>query len=142
MNDRIIWYKTFYNPIEANIIRAKLEDSGFHCFLKDENISTLQPLYNQAYGGVKLMVFERDTAQIDLLLSDESGLEKINEQFPGDKSEGKIVCEKCGSKNVAYGQAIKGRFSWWVILVSLLLTVYPFKANKRFHCYDCGHEFP
>jgi hypothetical protein len=28
MTDKIIWYKTFYNPIEANIIRAKLEDSA------------------------------------------------------------------------------------------------------------------
>ncbi|WP_461487125.1 putative signal transducing protein [Pedobacter sp.] len=32
MSDKIIVYSTFYNPIEANIIKAKLEDAGIHFF--------------------------------------------------------------------------------------------------------------
>lgn len=143
MSDEIILYRTFYNPIEANIIRAKLEDSGFSCFLADENISILQPLYNQAIGGVKLMVFERDTLKIDLLLSEENELETTDHQLSSDNNtkDVEIICEKCGSKNVAYGQATKRRFSWWVTFVSLILFIYPFKVNKCFHCYDCGNEF-
>lgn len=143
-DDKIIWYKTFYNPIEANIVRAKLEDSGYACFLTDENINTIQPLYNQAVGGVKLMVFERDMTEIDLLLSEKSVLETVDAQSDNDKTvnEAKITCGKCGSENVAYGQANKRRFSWWVTAVSLLLAVYPFKVNKCYHCYDCGNEFP
>jgi len=59
MDDEIIVYRTFYNPIEANIIKAKLEDSGIPCFLTDENVATIQPLFNQAIGGVKLNVLRR-----------------------------------------------------------------------------------
>lgn len=141
-NDKIIWYKTFYDPMEANIIRAKLEDSGFHCFLNNEIISTLQPLNNQAYGGIKLMVFERDTTQIDLLLAEHYDLETA--EVDTDQSEPKDAikkCENCGSANVAFGPATRKKFTWWVMLVSLCLGVYPFKGNKCYHCFDCGHEF-
>lgn len=71
MNDRTVVYSTYYNPMEANIIKAKLEDSGFACFLADENVATLNPLYNQAIGGVKLIVFERDVAAINALLAED-----------------------------------------------------------------------
>lgn len=140
MNDKIVWYSTFYNSIEAHIVRTKLEDSGFHCFLTDENISTINPLYNQAVGGIKLMVFERDTADIDLLLSEDDVL-KIDDAKPSNDTDVIKTCEKCGSTNVGFGQATKGRYSWWVTIVSLMFAVYPFKVNKCFHCYNCGHEF-
>jgi DNA-directed RNA polymerase subunit RPC12/RpoP len=143
MSDKTIVYRTFYNPIEANIVRARLEDGGFACFLADENISFIQPLYNQAVGGVKLIVFERDKATIDGFLSEENILENGAHSFPEEKTSGdvEIICEKCGSRNVGLSQATNNRFSWWVTLLSFLLVIYPFKANKCYHCYDCGNEF-
>lgn len=143
MSDKIIVYKTFYNPIEASIVRAKLEDSGFHCFLTDENLLILNPLYNQAMGGVKLHVFERDLSGIDLLMSEGNTLATNDQDLSNDETakDNEIICEKCGSKHVAFGQATKRRFSWWVALISVLLGMYPFKVNKCFHCYDCGHEW-
>lgn len=71
MEDKIIVYSTYYNPIEANIVKGRLEDSGIPCFLTDENMATIQPLYNQAIGGVKLNVFEKDVEQINLLLAED-----------------------------------------------------------------------
>lgn len=138
MSDKIIVYRTFYNPIEANIIKAKLEDADIACFLTDENIATIQPLFNQAVGGVKLNVFEKDVLTIDTLLVDNE-LEIAEE----DQAENAdiITCEKCGSTNVSYGLATKNKYSWWVTILSILMTVYPFKANKCYHCYKCGHEF-
>ncbi|WP_343535136.1 DUF2007 domain-containing protein [Pedobacter sp.] len=138
MSDKIIVYRTFYNPIEANIIKAKLEDADIACFLTDENIATIQPLFNQAVGGVKLNVFEKDVLTIDKLLVDNE-LEIAEE----DQAENAdiITCEKCGSTNVSYGLATKNKYSWWVTILSILMTVYPFKANKCYHCYKCGHEF-
>jgi hypothetical protein len=136
MEDKIVVYNTYYNPIEANIIKSKLEDSEIPCFLTDENISTIQPLFNQAVGGVKLNVFEKDIPQINELLAD---IVQLDVDYQTNENE--IVCENCKSENVSYGQATKERFSWWVTIVSLLLFVYPFKVNKCYHCYDCGHEF-
>ena len=143
MSDKIILYRTFYNPIEANIVRSKLEDSGLHCFLTDEYISTIQPLYNQAVGGVKLMVFERDKSEIDLLLSEDDNLqENSGQQFIVDKeNDTPISCLKCGCNNVFYGQSTKYSFISWLRIVSVMLFVYPFKVNKCFHCHDCGNEF-
>lgn len=139
MEDRIIVYSTYYNPIEANIVKSRLEDSDIPCFLTDENVATINPLYNQAIGGVKLNVFEKDVERINLLLSEDQRQLEVEEE--AITTEEQICCEKCGSTNVGFGQATKKRFSWWVTLLSLVLIVYPFKANNCYHCYDCGHEF-
>ncbi len=141
MEDKIIVHSTYYNPIEANIIKTRLEDSDIPCFLTDENVATINPLYNQAIGGVKLNVFERDVERINALLSENLlGLPE-NEPENIDASEDKILCENCSSDNVSWGQATKNRFSWWVTVLSFFFIVYPFKANQCYHCYNCGHEF-
>jgi len=139
MDDKIIVYRTFYNPIEANIIKAKLEDSEIPCFLTDENVATIQPLFNQAIGGVKLNVFEKDVAQINELLVDDLELEVP--ELDAEQDEAVVQCEECGSTNVSYGIATKNKHSWGVAVLSILLMVYPFKVNKCYHCYKCGHEF-
>jgi hypothetical protein len=145
MEDKIIVHSTYYNPIEANIIKSRLEDSDIPCFLTDENLATINPLYNQAIGGVKLNVFEKDVDQINLLLSEEpTELETEKNTFETDNEvieTDKVICENCGSDNVSFGQATKNRFSWWVVILSMVFWSYPFKANKCFHCYNCGHEF-
>ncbi|TDG35260.1 DUF2007 domain-containing protein [Pedobacter changchengzhani] len=138
MNDRTTVYASYYNPIEANIIKTRLDDAGFACFLADENISTINPLYNQAVGGVRLIVFERDVEEIKAFLGEDNAIATEEEEVV---NEDNVVCENCGSTNVSYGQATQKRFSWWVTIISLLTASYPFKANKCYHCYACGHEF-
>ncbi len=144
MNDRTVVYSTYYNPMEAHIIKAKLEDSGFACFLADENVSTIQPLYNQAIGGVKLIVFERDVEAINALLAEDNSLDlESSDEVIGEEeaADGKTVCEKCGSTNVGYGMATNKKYSLWAILLAFLTLTPPIKANKCHHCYDCGYEF-
>jgi hypothetical protein len=143
MNDRTVVYSTYYNPIEANIIKARLEDSGFSCFLADENVSTIQPLYNQAIGGVKLIVFERDVEAINTLLAEDNSLalDASDDLVLDEESvEEQMVCEKCGSKNVGYGMATDKKYSIWATILAFLTFTTPIKANKCHHCYDCGHE--
>ena len=129
--------------MEANIINAKLEDSGFACFLADENVSTIQPFYNQAIGGVKLIVFERDVEAINALLAEDNSLafELSNEIDEEESADGKTVCKKCGSTNVGYGMATNKKYSLWASILAFLTFVTPIKANKCHHCYDCGYEF-
>lgn len=144
MNDKTVVYSTYYNPMEANIIRAKLEDSGFACFLADENVATIQPLYNQAIGGVKLIVFERDVEAINTLLAEDNSLafdssaEIVSDQ---ESVEEQLVCPKCGSKNVSYGMATEKKHSLWATILAFLTFTTPIQANKCNHCYDCGYEF-
>lgn len=134
--DKIIVLQTFYNPIEANIVKARLLDSGVQCFLTDENTITINPLYNQALGGVKLHLFERDAELAKTILKNDGIQTPIEEVEAGIKA-----CPNCGSTHVAYVQATKKRFGILTIIVSFLLFVYPFYANKAYHCFDCQHEF-
>ena len=48
--------------MEAHRIKVQLDEAGFACFLADENVANLQ--YNQAIGGIKLIVFEKDVKEI------------------------------------------------------------------------------
>ncbi|MBC7425626.1 MAG: DUF2007 domain-containing protein [Bacteroidia bacterium] len=72
MNDKIVIYKRFYNPMEANMIKGILEAHGYPSFLSDENSITVNPFYNQALGGIKLNVFEKDIEDINKILESEN----------------------------------------------------------------------
>lgn len=148
--DKIVVFETFYNPIEASIVKQRLIDSGIQCFLTDEHTIGVNPLYNQALGGVKLHLFERDVELANQVLADqnldvnfaydEDGFEEsaysIKEEMKTDH-----VCPRCGSDNVGFVQATKNRFDIPTTLFSLLLMIHPFKANKVHHCFNCEHEF-
>ena len=136
--DKIIVFETFYNPIEANIVKARLMDSGVQCFLSDENTITLNPLYTQALGGVKLHLFEKDAELARSILQAQEGEIPLTEEA---ETATVAVCPNCGSANVGYVQATKRRFGILTMIVSLILIVYPFYARKTYHCFNCENEF-
>lgn len=134
--DKIIVFQSFYNPIEANIVKARLLDSGVQCFLSDEITVTINPIYNQALGGVKLHLFERDVELANSILQ----MDQVQE--PVEKVEsGVMTCPNCGSSHLAYVQATKNRFNIFTIIISILFSVYPFHVKKAYHCFDCQYEF-
>jgi len=134
--DKIVVFKTFYNPMEADIVRARLEDSGVHCFLTDTNMITVNPLYTQALGGIKLHMFEKDVPLANSILEEEI------EEIPLEEiEEAEFICPKCGSTNVGFVQATKKRFNIFTMLVSFILIIYPFHVKKVHHCFNCEHEF-
>ncbi|WP_316835889.1 DUF2007 domain-containing protein [Pedobacter nutrimenti] len=134
--DKIIVFETFYNPIEANIVKARLMDAGIQCFLSDENTITINPLYTQALGGVKLHLFERDADLARNILGETTAALEVHEE----DGQGE-TCPNCGSPHVGYVQATKKRFNIVTTVVSLLLLVYPFHARKVHHCFDCLYEY-
>jgi hypothetical protein len=148
--DKIVVFETYYNPIEANIVKERLIDSGIQCFLTDENTITINPLYTQAIGGVKLHMFENDVSAAKALLLDQDVQANLADEVAdfetdsdsiSDEMKTDEVCPKCGSENVGYVQATKKRFSVITMLFSLLLMIYPFNAKKTHHCFNCGNEF-
>lgn len=78
-DDDIVTFETFYDPILAEIIRAKLEANGIPCFLADENMGSIYPMYNQGGGGIKLKVFERDLEKCREIVADNT--EQGDENF-------------------------------------------------------------
>jgi hypothetical protein len=47
---------TYENYIDAHIVQGRLEEEGISCWLKDEHTLTINPLWNNALGYIKLMV--------------------------------------------------------------------------------------
>lgn len=136
--DKIVVYETFIDPIKANIVKGLLESYDIECFLADENMVTLNAMYSQAIGGVKLNVFEKDIDRINALLKAENS---NSESISDEKEEVGMICPNCNSHNVGYGGSVKKKFSVWTALFFSLLSMYPFYQKKAFHCFDCDHEF-
>ena len=72
MEDKIVVYKTFEDPIVANIIYTRLLDAGFQCFLSGENTAGLRPLFDASISGIQLHVFEDEVAAITEFLVDDA----------------------------------------------------------------------
>ncbi|MEH0153215.1 DUF2007 domain-containing protein [Limibacter armeniacum] len=59
---KLVTLKTFNTPIEANILKSKLEEEGIHCFIHDENLGSIGS-FGMATGGIKIKVSEADLAK-------------------------------------------------------------------------------
>lgn len=75
MEDKIIIYKTFENPIDAHFMLTRLQDAGFDCFLSGEHTAGLRPLFDASISGIQLHVFEKEVPAIDLLLAEDTSIE-------------------------------------------------------------------
>lgn len=51
---------SFSLPMDAYLLRARLESSGITSYIRDENLITLDWLYSNAVGGVKVDVMDED----------------------------------------------------------------------------------
>lgn len=56
----LIVLETFYNRIEAHIVKTKLESEGIDSTLHDDTMMSVLPLQDEIFGGVKLLVREED----------------------------------------------------------------------------------
>jgi alpha-L-arabinofuranosidase len=67
--EKIIIYTAFDNVIAANIAKTKLDAYGIPCFLTEENFTSLYPLQNDIFPGVRLHIFEQDSERVKELLN-------------------------------------------------------------------------
>lgn len=77
MEDKIVVYKTFENPMEANIVKARLLEAGFECFLTGENAALVYPVFDTSISGIQLHVFEKDVEAISQFLTEDDALEGL-----------------------------------------------------------------
>lgn len=129
------------NYVSANIIRLKLEAHGLHCFLNNENITTL---YGGAFTKIILRVPEEELATAEkILLDDEidAALEQSTlgfwENDTAQLDPDNRVCIYCGSKNTRRVEDKKDSFilSW---LFDRLKINY---QSEKWHCFHCGKTF-
>lgn len=121
--------QTFTNYMEAHIIYGRLESSGIRCWLKDEHTVTINPIWSQTVGGIKLMV-AKDQA--------EQALELIT-RFEADRRE-HFVCPVCKSGNIELVSSNRKAGNWIQAIIGFLITINP-PVEKVWHCFDCNAEF-
>ena len=135
MSLKMITIKTFIDPIEANIIKGRLESEGIPTLLLDENTVNTYWLYAQAIGGIRLQVKEEDVVHaLSILEEDKAKMYLINKEEV-DKSS--PYCPNCLSNNIRINKYSKSAFgfSWLLMGFPLLLP------DKKFYCFNCGNQW-
>lgn len=133
---KLLTLKTFDNSIDAHLMKSKLESEGISCFMFDENVVGLNPLYNMAVGGIKLKVIEADVNKAITIIE-----EMTNSSLINDKGE-VIKCPKCQSEKIYTGfKSMKGFKGILSLFVSFMLVVFPIYYKTNFKCKSCGTSF-
>lgn len=78
-DDDIVVFETYYNPMLAQIVLARLEANGIPGFITDESLGVLYPVYNQGGGGIKLKVFARDLEKCKEIMAEDTNLSQGEE---------------------------------------------------------------
>ena len=136
-DDKIITLESYYDPMLAHIIRTRLEANGIPCFIADENTIGANPLYNQAVGGVKLKIFERDLEKCKEILANEGDLHEQDHFEVDDTTNTYIVCPFCASTNVIHITKDHDNS----LLNSIANLVNPFSSPNNWHCNICQQDF-
>lgn len=133
---KLVTLKTFENSIEANLLRSKLESEGILCFLFDENMVSLNPLYNITLGGIKLKIREAD-AQKALQI-----IEEVETTPFTDEQDRQVQCPNCRSTQLYSDfKSVRDITGILTFIVSLLFFVFPFYYKSVYKCRQCGAEF-
>jgi tetratricopeptide (TPR) repeat protein len=126
----LVTIATFSQPLEAHVMRTKLEAEGIWSFVADEGIVTMNWLYTNVVGGVKLQVRKRDVERARDIL----GLDAEDTEF--DDAE-ELRCPNCNASDVRYEKyATRGVFASWLLLQFPL----PF-LKRKWKCGECGYEW-
>lgn len=132
----LVTLQTFSNPIDAHMLKSKLESEDIQCFLADENMVTLNPLSNIGIGGIKLKI-RREDAERALAIVNENKNSPVT-----DENDNIIICPKCGSERIMTGiysfKGLKGIIS---LVISMFFMIFPFYAKRVYQCTDCKKTF-
>jgi hypothetical protein len=140
----LVTIRTYDNYITANIVRERLDFQGIYAVIKDEQTVTMNWLWSNAIGGIKLQVLEQDVEKAtEILQKDESTYEAQTESDAFTSEDKTIynpnnkICIYCGSKNTNPIQYDKN----WAYTALLFLGFPIAKKSNKWHCFHCKKDF-
>jgi len=116
--------------MDAHLLMTRLESEEVECWLQDENTVTINPIWTNAVGGIKLLVRKGDFARA-------SG---IFREIENNRKEA-IECPRCKSHNIELVSTPRKAANWFSAILTFFFGDYALPVNKVNHCFDCGHEF-
>lgn len=138
----LVTIATFSHPLEAHIVKGRLESEGIWSFVAGENMVN-NWLFSIALGGVKLQVREEDVERAQMVLADgpgeidwEEGEEdQEREIYEAVTEEEPERCPRCASHKIRYEKFEKGAMT-----LSWLLLGFPIPfLRKEWVCQNCGY---
>lgn len=122
--------RTYDSYIPANMMLQRLEEEHIRAYLQDEHTVTINPIFSNAVGGIKLMVHQE---QLPRALELVTGFENAYRQA--------AACPQCGSHNVHFVTQQSNPTNWFTAIFSWLLGSYAMTVKNVYHCFDCTFEF-
>lgn len=121
---------------DAHLLAAKLDANGIPSVIADELTNTINPLYTQATGGIKVQIHEADIQRAQEVLGE------IKAHGYLDSEGGQVQCPKCHSKKLSKAvRGTKSLKSWLGFFVGALVASHPLHTDALVICDDCGHRF-
>ena len=121
MKKNWITVKSFETPGEAHVLQSLLQHHDIDSFIQDEMTVSMDWLYSQALGGVRLQVRSEDLERACAL---------IDRQPKTDLK----TCAECGEalKRPSAGKVAANFISWLLIHVPLFMS-----PRRRRYCAEC-----
>ena len=133
MNQDMIVVAAFTSVHEAQLARTALQAAGIQTALQNEHIVSMNWMYSNLVGGVKLIVERERADEARAVLATAATVEEdANTDLPAESAED--TCDRCGSRDFDSVPRGKGFsiFTWLTIGVPLGPA-----ARRRF-CRRCG----
>jgi len=132
----LVTLRSYRDLIDAELARSRLESAGVPVLILDRHLASIDWLYSNAIGGVKLMVGASDLDAALEILREERGadLDEIPEtQAPPADGD---FCALCGSSEVRDSRVHR------TAAALSLATGLPLVAwRRRWVCESCGHSW-
>ena len=126
---------SFRDAYQAHILKGALEAAGIPAAIQDEQLATIDWMYSQAIGGVKVNVPDEYYAQAKKLI-EEINQEGENKDILEAETGTADTCPNCGSKLLQ-----PTKYSIWSLIPSFLTGTPFFLGRKKWQCTKCGHKF-
>ncbi len=132
MQDELKTVASFSTAVEAQLLSATLEAAGIEAVVCDEHTVTMNWLYSNLIGGVRVKVREADLEEARKILNTDEAPPSSAEEIPSTLPP----CPECGSDDLEFSTDKRGAFVSW------LLLGFPIIAPKKdLRCKKCGYSW-
>lgn len=134
--DQLITLTSFDNSFQAHLFRNYLAESGIEAYVFDENLVSINPLFNNLIGGIKVKVSLSDLGHAREILKE------YNSASLTDEENETMVCPNCGSAeletNFKTASSTKSKLA---MVISLFTGTYPLHLENGYYCKNCKKAF-
>jgi DNA-directed RNA polymerase subunit RPC12/RpoP len=139
MEETLVTIATFEYYQFAHIAKTKLESEGINCCINDEYTASMNWLYTNAIGGIKLQVLSNDVDKALEVLNENDliGNKEALKDIQLDDEEETVRCPYCKSEEI-----IDEKYSKRWAYLAILFLGFPLLFKKRkYLCKDCGYKW-